>query len=409
MDQPIRIIVAGAGGGRGSWFTAQLARHPRYQVVALVDRLPDAARAVAESVGLERAPIYEDTLDALQRVPGDALLVATPDSQHTQPAVAALERGKWLYVEKPLALSLADCQAIVEADRAAGGHTMVGLNLRFAPVYRALHQKVAEGVVGQTLTIQADEFYYGGRTYFRRWNRLRRYGGGLWITKAVHDLDMLYWMAGALPVRVEAMARLTHYAPRPDAGAQCRDCPIEPACPDSHLRAMARMSPLSLKIQAIREANGWPPADLCLWNAEKDTFDHGVVQVAFANDVLATYTLNVVAPFTDRTMRIGGSEATLQGNLGSEELLYWPRHVADDVNAAQHLAVSMEQGGHGGADTHLLDDFAALIHGQPTRAVGPAQASVAVAMGLAATQSSDTDRAVTMTDLEGWPALCRAL
>ncbi len=398
MDQLIRIIVAGAGGGRGSWFTAQLARHPGYKVVALVDRLPEAACAVGESCGLQGTPIYEDTVDALEHVPCDAVLVATPDGQHTQPAVAALERDKWLYVEKPLALSMEDCQAIVQADRAAGGHTMVGLNLRFAPVYRTLHQKVEEGAVGRTLTIQADEFYYGGRTYFRRWNRLRRYGGGLWITKAVHDMDMLYWMAGALPVRIEAMARLTHYVPRPDAGMQCRDCPLEPTCPDSHLRTMARMSPLALKIQAIREANGWPPADLCLWNAEKDTFDHGVVQVTFANDVLATYTLNVVAPFTDRSMRIGGSEATLQGNLGSDELLYWPRHVVDDVNAAQHLAVLKEQGGHGGADTHLLDDFAALIHGQPTRAVGPAEASVAVAMGLAATQSSDTEQAVDLAD-----------
>jgi predicted dehydrogenase len=404
MDQVIHIVVAGAGGGRGSWFTAQLARHAGYRVVALVDRLPEAARAVAEANGLQSAPIYEDTLDALEHVPCDAVLVATPDGEHAQPAVQALARSKWLYVEKPLALTMEDCQSIVQADRAVGGHTMVGLNLRFAPAYRALHQKVAEGAIGRMLTIQADEFYYGGRTYFRRWNRLRRYGGGLWITKAVHDLDMLYWMACALPLRVEAVARLSHYVSRPEAGMQCRDCPIEPTCPDSHLRTIARMSPLSLKIQAIREANGWPPADLCLWNAEKDTFDHGVVQVTFANDVLATYTLNVVAPFTDRSMRIGGSEGALEGNLGSEELRYWQRHIADDVHAVQRLPVYSEEGGHGGADAHLLDDFAALIHGQPSRAVGPAEASVAVAMGLAATQSSDTERAVEMAELVGWSA-----
>jgi len=412
---PIRIIVVGCGGGRGAWFTRQLARHPAYQVVALVDRLPAAARLVAEGCGLGDAPIYAETPQALADVSCDAVLVATPDGEHTAPVLAALALGKHVYVEKPLAITWDDCQAIVRADAEAGQRTMVGFNLRFAPLYRRLHELIADGrrsgdgkrsngAVGRVLTIQADEFYYGGRTYFRRWNRLRRYSGGLWITKASHDFDLLYWLAGAAPTRVSASARLTHYAPRPEAGQRCRDCPIEAQCPDSYLRDPDVQSDFRRQLDAIREAAGWPPADLCLYNSDKDTFDHGIAQVEFANDVLATYTVNVVAPFTDRRIRVGGSEGTLEGSLSSNELLLWRRrsvagrHVLDPIDAPQRIPLTdaLATGGHGGGDDFILDDFAAFVRGLPSQAIGPAEASVAIALGLAATRASDSGQSVAV-------------
>lgn len=405
FSSPIRIIVAGCGGGRGAWFTRQLARHPAYQIVALVDRLPTAAHLVAEECGLGNAPIYVETAQALAEVPCDAVLVATSDGEHTAPVLAALALGKHVYVEKPLAITWDDCQAIVRADAEAGRRTMVGFNLRFAPLYCRLHELIADGAIGRVLTIQADEFYYGGRTYFRRWNRLRRYSGGLWITKASHDFDLLYWLAGAAPTRVSASARLTHYAPRPEAGQRCRDCPIEAQCPDSYLRDPDVQSNFRRQLDAIREAAGWPPADLCLYNSDKDTFDHGIAQVEFANDVLATYTVNVVAPFTDRRIRVGGNEGTLEGSLSSNDLLLWRRrsvagrHVLDPIDAPQRIPLTEAAGaagGHGGGDDFILDDFAAFVRGLSSRAIGPAEASVAIALGLAATRASDSGQSVAV-------------
>ncbi|NOZ27417.1 MAG: Gfo/Idh/MocA family oxidoreductase [Chloroflexi bacterium] len=408
MD-PIRIIVVGCGGNRGAWFVGQLARHSDYRVTALVDRVEEAAQVVAEHYGLAGVPVYPDTAEALGQVPCDAVLIATPDGHHVEPVVVALERGKHVYVEKPLAITLEDCLKIVRADREAGGRTMVGFNLRFAPLYSHMRQMIAEGAVGRVLTIQTDEFYYGGRTYFRRWNRLRRNSGGLWITKACHDFDQLYWLADAWPVRVSASARLTYYVPKPEAGERCSDCPIEPECPDSYLRDTRHVSPLRRRLEAIREAAGAPPPDLCLYNSEKDTFDHGIAQVEFENDALAVYTLNVVAPFTDRRVRIGGTEATMEGQLSSTDILYWRRHQVDRPDQAERISLlppgRTEIDSHGGGDVFLLDDFAAFVRGQPSRAIPPAEASVAVAIGLAATQASDANRTVEMAEIPGWEEL----
>ena len=66
-----------------------------------------------------------------------------------------------------------------------------------------------EAAVGRVLTVQADEFYDGGRGYFRRWNRLRSEGGGLWLTKASHDFDLLYWLSGrTAPLDLDVHAQL---------------------------------------------------------------------------------------------------------------------------------------------------------------------------------------------------------
>ena len=74
------------------------------------------------------------------------------------------------------------------------------------------------GKLGKLLTIEANEYYFGGRSYFRRWNRLREFGGGLWITKACHDFDLINWFAGGKPRRVFAMSNLSYYKPMDGAG-----------------------------------------------------------------------------------------------------------------------------------------------------------------------------------------------
>lgn len=406
MDK-IRTVVVGCGGGRGVWFTEEVAKHEQYELVALADSIRPAAQAVARHIELPDTPVFATTEEALDNVAADAVVIATPDGEHIGAALAALSRGKRVYVEKPLAITLEDCVKIVEADSNAGRLTMVGFNLRFAPLYIKINGMIRDGAVGDVLTIQADEFYEGGKTYFRRWNRLRRCGGGLWITKASHDFDLLYWMANRLPVRVQAAARLTHYRPRPDAGQRCEQCSIEPECSDSALGGLANLSPLWQELVEIRKDHGWYP-DLCLFNSDKDTFDHGMALVEFEGDVFATYSVDVVASFTDRHMRVSGTKGAVQGALSSNDLTVWKRSEPEQSRTVPLVEGEVE-GGHGGGDLSLLNDFAAFVRGEPSRATSPAEASVAVAIGLAATRASDAGRPVSMEELDGWRDLLRCL
>jgi predicted dehydrogenase len=314
-------------------------------------------------------------------------MVMTADAHHAEVAVPALRAGKFVFCEKPLETTLAKCRRMVAADESAGGKTFIGLNLRYAPVYAMLKQRIVAGDVGQVLTIQADEFYDGGRTYFRRWNRWRKEGGGLWITKASHDFDIMTWLAGARPLSVSAMAARTYYVPKPEAGKQCRACAIAESCPD-------RMPATWAKAFQINEQFGGAPADLCLYNAGSDTFDHGIANVQYEGDIFATYTCNVVAGFTDRRIRISGTKGTLDAALGAAKITLYKR----DPSAVIEIEVPAANatGGHGGADDVELREFFAFVQGRAEPRCRPREASIAVGIGLAVTRASDTGKTVPL-------------
>ena len=403
--QPIRIIIAGAGGGRGAWFVGEVAKNPQFQITALVEGIPATAEVAARQADIPDVRVFEDTREALGKVDCDALLVALPDRDHVEPVLAALELGKHVYVEKPLAISTRDCLKIVEADREAGGKTLVGFNLRFAPFYTSVHEAIRAGEIGDVLTIQADEFYVGGNTYFRRWNRLRKFGGGLWITKASHDFDLLYWMAGKLPSRVTALAELSYYVPKPEAGERCRECPIESECLDSALKGWETFPDSFKEILVLREAAGWQ-WDLCLFNSDKDTFDHGQAIVEFEGAVLGCYTVNVVSSISDRRMRVSGTEGMCEGNLRAGDMTLWKR-CGDEPE--KRVLVEGDVAGHGGGDELIMDNFAAFVRGEPARVTSPAEASVAIAIGEAATMASDNRRVVEMREVPRWMECARLL
>ncbi len=318
----------------------------------------------------------------------DAVMVFTSDAHHAECCVPALEAGKYVYTEKPLDTTLEKCRAVINADERAGGKTFVGFNLRYAPIYAAVKREIEKGSIGRVLTIQADEFYDGGRTYFRRWNRLRSEGGGLWITKASHDFDLIYWLAGRPQAReMYAVADRTYYVPKPDAGPQCRNCKIADTCPD-------RVKDTNWRVFKVREENGGEPWDLCLYTADSDTFDHGIATMLFEPDIMATYTCNVVAGFTDRRIRVSGTKGTLDGSLSGDRVTLRRRDPGETVE----VNIEKATGGHGGADSNVLESFFAFARGEAEPKCRPREAAEAIRLGLAATRASDEHRVVPMRD-----------
>jgi predicted dehydrogenase len=382
----LRCIVAGCGGRAVGWLIPALSASPDTEVVALCDDCVPRADYAARSCP-SNPRTFRSVEDALGAVDCDVVAVTTGDAHHAEVVLPALAAGKTVFCEKPLETTLEKCQAIVRADEAAGGRVFVGFNLRYAPVYDAVRAEIDRGTLGRVLTIQMDEFYDGGRTYFRRWNRLRSEGGGLWITKASHDFDLMAWIAGAPPAQVSAFASRTYYVPKPGAAAQCRFCRLAPTCPD---RAPATPHE-SLRIW---EENGGPPHDLCLFNTESDTFDHGIATVRFEGEVLGTYTCNVVTGFTDRRIRVSGTRGTLDGSLSADRLTL----VSRDPSKTVEIAVGGDRAMHGGADGFVLESFLAFARGETEPRCRPREAATAIRLGLAATRSADEGRTVPMSE-----------
>jgi len=385
--QKTRVAIAGIGG-RGKWHVGQVAKREDAEIVALCDTIVPQAQWAAEQNGLSDILVCASIDEALATTACDAVMVATTDAHHAEVILPALKAGKFVFTEKPLETSAEKCRAIVKTDDAAGGKTFVGFNLRYAPVYVKVKELLTAGEIGDILTIQADEFYDGGRTYFRRWNRSRLSGGGLWITKASHDFDLLQWLVGEKPTSVYANAVKSYYVPKPAAAQQCRNCELATTWPD---RA-PREAPKHCR---IREENGGEPHDLCLYNTPSDTFDHGIATVTFENNIFGTYTCNVVAGFSERRIRVSGTKGTIDGSLGDTTIKIRRRDPSKLEEIDLQANVS---GGHGGADVNILNNFFEFVRGEAEPKCRPRDGAIPVFMGLAATQSGDEGRPVQMSE-----------
>jgi len=255
-------------------------------------------------------------------------------------------------------------------------------------VHETVHELIQQGKVGKISTIEANEDYYAGKTYFRRWNRLRKFGGGLWLSKACHDFDLLCWMASAKPKQVFATGDLSHYRPLAEAADQCRYCSLKYQCQDFVDYRDVMLLPGRRAVPWIAEQNGGEPVDLCLFNSDKDTFDNGIAVVDFDNGIHASYTLSVISACATRQMRVVGDRGTIEADMDTCKVQYFERHT--NLRATYDLAALMD-GEHGGADVRLLRDFFKTCKtGQKPRS-GWAEGRQAVQLSLAARQSMDTN------------------
>lgn len=208
--------VIGAGGiAARRTIPEGLAASDRCALAAVMDSDAGRAQAVAGKFGV---PHWYTDVDRLLAHPGlQAVYIATPNHLHKEQAVAAARAGKHVLVEKPMALTLADAEAMIEACRQNGVRLMVGYMMRFHAHHRRLKQMIDAGDLGQVVfgRAQLTCWYPPIPGAWRQDPALG--GGGAYMDMGTHCLDLLEMLVG--PARsVAAHARaLTHSYPVDDS------------------------------------------------------------------------------------------------------------------------------------------------------------------------------------------------
>lgn len=204
----LRIGVVGCGRAAASLHLPALARVRGASVVALADT--DPGRLADLAARCPGAATYADSRALLSDARVDLVAVCVPVTQHAEIAAAALRAGKHLFVEKPLALTMEDCDRLVaEARRAeaAGIRSAVGFNLRSHRLVRQAKELVAAGALGEIELVRtlwtAD---WSGSTR-PSWHASRAGGGGALIEIGTHQADLWRWLLDGEVETVEAMSR----------------------------------------------------------------------------------------------------------------------------------------------------------------------------------------------------------
>ena len=196
MDH-LRIGVVGAGY-MGTNFARLIQAHPLCELAGIADLNPEVAARASDSLGCAAFSSAEALLGS-GRV--DGLVVTTVEDQHVGPCLAAFAQGAGVLVEKPIATTVEDAEAIIAAAAAAGRPLLVGHVLRFDARYARLQEDVASGVVGDPLTIFARRLNGVGAQ-----SRLRG-RCSLPLFLGVHDYDLVRWIAGSEVTEVVARER----------------------------------------------------------------------------------------------------------------------------------------------------------------------------------------------------------
>ena len=195
----IKVAIVGTGSISRAHIEAYQGFPERCEIVALVDIYPDKARQHKEQFGLDGAEIFNSHKDILKNPHIDLVSICTPPYCHGEIAVDFLNHGKHVLVEKPMAASLEECDAMIAAAQRSGRVFSVVAQNRFRDPIMNLKRILDGGKIGRVLHAQVDSFWWRGHSYYDLWWRglWEKEGGGCTLNHAVHHIDMLNWMMGA--------------------------------------------------------------------------------------------------------------------------------------------------------------------------------------------------------------------
>jgi hypothetical protein len=181
---------------------------PGARVAALVGRSRASAERLAHEMGLEGL-LCTDNLEEALKTPGvDALIVTTPSGVHMESAVLAARAGKHVVVEKPLEITAARCDAIIEACDKAGVLLCTIFPSRFGDANRELKSAIDAGRFGRLTLGETTVKWWRSQQYYDEggWKGTQALdGGGALMNQAIHNVDLLLWMMGP----VESVAAFT--------------------------------------------------------------------------------------------------------------------------------------------------------------------------------------------------------
>jgi predicted dehydrogenase len=427
-DGPITLAIIGAGNrGRDTYGRWCLAHPQDARVVAVAE--PDNARRarLAADHALPSAAAFAAWKDLLgSERTADAVVIATPDREHAAPAIAALEAGYDVILEKPIAPTPEEVLAVGEAAARTGGRVTVAHVLRYTAFFGAVRRLLDEGRIGELVTIEHAErigYWHFAHSFVRgNWSR-EADSSPMILAKACHDLDLIRWFAGDRCTSVSSFGGLHHFRPEqapPGALDRCTDgvvrCPAAAECPFDAVRFYAdRLEgvgaadwPISVigayETRASRiEALATGPYGRCVYHADNDVADHQVVALEFANGVRASLTVTGLTADNTRMITLTGTRGELRGRLDTGEIELrrylpgagaavegaWDRDElgraamrGDERITINATAVPLYDG-HGGGDDGLMADAIARLRARrdgASAAAEDARTSLAVSL-----------------------------
>jgi len=382
----VRLGVIGHGARASSFINHPMREvYPDVRVAGIVD--PDREGARARLAEQDRADVvFCKSMEQLVReIKPDGLMIGTRCNLHSPLAIQAAKYDLPLFVEKPVATSMAQATALEQAFEKARGPVVVSFPLRVSPLCELMRQKIEEGAVGAAEHVLAWNYVPYGHCYFDAFYRDFSVTQGLFLQKATHDLDYLMYLMGGNITKVAAMASYGRiFGGDKPAGLKCSTCEEEYTCLES---------PRNRRRNASAGGGDHP----CPFGEDIGTPETGMNEdsssalLEFATGAKGVYT-QVFYTRRDagaRGAKVSGYHGTLEFDWYTNEMKHVQHHApfTDATKSGEGLS-------HFGGDNQLAENFIEVIQGKAESKTPITTGIQSAYTCLAAKESAETGRFV---------------
>jgi predicted dehydrogenase len=203
----LNVAIVGTGNIAPIHVEGLLEFSDRCKIVALCDIYPEKAEALNKKYNLD-CEIFDDHEKMLASgIKIDIVHICTPPYVHAEIAINSMNAGKHVVVEKPMATCLAECDAMLEAEKRNNVVMSCVAQNRFRNSIYKLKKTAESGIAGKICYANVKSYWWRGHSYYDLWWRglWEKEGGGPTLNHAVHHIDMVNWIEGSLPEEVTAM------------------------------------------------------------------------------------------------------------------------------------------------------------------------------------------------------------
>ena len=407
------LIIVGAGS-RGAGYAEYAIEHPEQAtIVGVAEPRAEYRKQLAEKHNVPSENLFNDWQElAEQPKLADAVIIATPDAEHTGPAIAFAKKGYHVLLEKPMSASESECKKTTDAATEAGIIFAVCHVLRYTAFTRKLKELLDSGLIGDIVSLQTLEpvgYWHQAHSFVRgNWGNEAE-SSSMLLAKCCHDLDWISHIMATPCTAVHSFGSLKHFRKeeQPEGAAdRCVDCAVEPDCPYSAKKIYSGFLDKGLKgwpldvltsdvtEENIAEALRTGPYGRCVYACDNDVVDHQVVNMQFDGGQTASLTMTAFTEASARKTRIFGTKGELDcdsSTIRHFDFLtdQWQTIETDPVD---HSIL----GGHGGGDYGLMRAFVgAIANNDPSLVLsGPVETLESHRMVFAAETARREERVV---------------
>jgi predicted dehydrogenase len=372
----MRVGIIGLGYRLGYLARVFSAAQDDFSIAGYVDPAPAGLPYTAEhdiDVGKQF-----DTLEAmLDSEKLDLLMVGSPNHLHLEHIRIGLERGLKIFTEKPVVTSVDDTMALAGLIAQYGSdNLMVGLVLRYAPLYIDLRKAQADGVLGDITSIEASEHIppYHGAFFMRDWRRYARYSGSFMLEKCCHDLDLYNGVMGCRPQYVSSFGGRRSFVPE--------NAPASTGINDQEVYH--------------RKPTGWMGTDK-VFDSDGDIIDFQTAMVQYENGAALSFHTNLNVPDDFRRFAVMGAKGMAEGDFVRNFFRLTDARTSERLADKTYQASDMSV--HYGADEQMAEDILKHMTDGAPLPVSVTDALEAGLLALSMDQAMRTRSVVDMTPI----------